>query len=224
MNTQHLYIMISNTNTGVGKLIRKRTKYPYSHVSMTLDPTLSKWVSFARFQKQTVFAGGFVVEDVQRFASLDTYIQVRIFQIPISDEYYDKLSDLFSLAGKDRKYFLYNLFDAFLGAFRHRFRIHGCYTCLGFANAILGTDFIWISELAEYLNDYFFYEGNFWDLVQWEDPDPNNSYLQPVPFQKQVEVTIWMITNLLYRKIRNKHIETPLDDIPKILPNTNKET
>lgn len=221
MNTHSLYIMISNTNTGVGKLIRKRTKYPYSHVSLTLNPSMREWVSFARFQKETVFAAGFVVEDIQRFASLDTSMQVRIFQIPITDDNYEKLSSLFALAGKDRKYFLYNLFDAFLGAFRHRFRIPGCYTCIGFANAILGTDFIWISELADYLKDYSFYEGNYWDLVQWEKPDPNNNYLQPVSFRKQVEVTIWMVTNLLYRKIHNKHIETPLDGIPKILPNNN---
>ena len=37
--TKSLYVMISRTDTGVGKLIRRLSRYPYNHVSLSLDPT-----------------------------------------------------------------------------------------------------------------------------------------------------------------------------------------
>ena len=55
-----LYIMLSRTDTGMGRLIRFFTRYDYNHVSLSLDPRLHSWVSFARYAVDVPLAGGFV--------------------------------------------------------------------------------------------------------------------------------------------------------------------
>ena len=43
-NTEHtekIYLIFSMTTTKVGKMIRRVTKYPYNHVSVSLTPDLA---------------------------------------------------------------------------------------------------------------------------------------------------------------------------------------
>ena len=46
---RQLFILVSQTHTGIARLIRGVCNYPYNHVSVTLDPSLRRWYSFARY-------------------------------------------------------------------------------------------------------------------------------------------------------------------------------
>lgn len=96
--TKSLYVMISRTDTGVGKLIRRLSRYPYNHVSLSLDPTFQTWVSFARYVQNVPLYGGFIVEPAERFLAKGERIDVRIFRLDIPEEQHSRLERLFSMA------------------------------------------------------------------------------------------------------------------------------
>ena len=82
--TRTLYVMISRTTTHMAKFIRKCSRYPYNHVSLTLDPGFKTWYSFARYHKDAPFYSGFIREPVERFLA-DGDVDVRI-ELPMPVE------------------------------------------------------------------------------------------------------------------------------------------
>ena len=101
MSKRHyLYLMISRTPTKMGKFIRIFTRFSYNHVSLSLDPTLQHWVSFARYVQQVPLAGGFVQENAPRFSAMAGSIPVRIYRVELSESHYRGLLTLFAKAGK----------------------------------------------------------------------------------------------------------------------------
>lgn len=163
--TRKLYIMISHTDTGVGKLIRLISGYPYNHVCMTLDSSFRTWISFARYIQDTPLYGGFIREPVERYLAKGEQIDVRIFALDISRELYDSLEALFPLAGKQDPRLRYNLFSLLTLTFGAEVPIPGAYTCLGFANTVLGTRHRSIRALSDHLAPKLFYEGTLADLA-----------------------------------------------------------
>ena len=119
--TKSLYVMISRTDTGVGKLIRRLSRYPYNHVSLSLDPTFKTWVSFARYVQNVPLYGGFIVEPAERFLAKGERIDVRIFRLDIPEEQHSRLERLFSMASQADGELLYNTFDVLAAAVGGRF-------------------------------------------------------------------------------------------------------
>jgi hypothetical protein len=67
MQTQYVYIVFSSTPYRIGKFIRRLTREAYNHVSIALDPDLTKMYGFARRYYRTPFYGGFVRESLSRY-------------------------------------------------------------------------------------------------------------------------------------------------------------
>lgn len=160
-----LYIMISKTDTGVGGIIRKVTGFPYNHVSMTLDPSFRRWVSFARFHCDTPLYGGFLAEPAERFLAKGQQIDVHIFALELTPRRFSELEALFSKAGTPDSGYIYNYVELLTLVFGIRFPVQNAYTCLGFANAVMGTEFRNIRELDEKLQPHLFYAGALNDLA-----------------------------------------------------------
>lgn len=165
LEQKKLYLMISHTDTGIGKLIRFVTGYPYNHVCMTLDPAFRSWFSFARYIQDTPLYGGFIREPVERYLAKGQRIDVRVFAVDISREIHDALAELFTLAGKQDPRLRYNLFSLVTLAFGVDVPIPGAYTCLGFANRVLGTDHRSIKSFDAHLASHMIYEGTLNDLA-----------------------------------------------------------
>ena len=163
--SKKLYVMISHTDTGVGKLIRMITGFPYNHVCVTLDPSFRNWISFARYIQDTPLYGGFIREPVERYLAKGERIDVRIFALDISPEKYESLQQLFSLAGKQDPRLRYDLFSLVTLVAGIHLPIPGAYTCLGFANKLLDTQHKSIRSLNAHLDPYLFYEGSLADLA-----------------------------------------------------------
>lgn len=161
----YLYLMLSRTDTGIGRIIRAATHYPYNHVSLSLDPSMRRWVSFARYARDIPFYAGFVEEPVERYLASGLPIGVRIFRLEIPEETAGKLSALFARAGRRDRQLIYNLFDAAAAAFGGSIRIPNAYTCLSFACRVMGVKFRSIRELDAYLSPYLIYEGLLTGLV-----------------------------------------------------------
>lgn len=163
--TQQIFIMISRTDTGIAKLIRGISRYPYNHVSLTLDPSLRQWYSFARYVQDAPFYSGFIREPVERFLAGEGDAQVRIFRLELPVNQAAELEQLCEKAGKEDSGLIYNLFDAAASCIGLELSIPDAHTCLSFACSILGREHRTIQSLSDELEPYRIYEGSLAALV-----------------------------------------------------------
>lgn len=175
MERNPLYLMISRTDTGIGKVIRLFTRYEFNHVSMTLDSDFQRWVSFARYVQGVPLAGGFVEESAERFLAMEGPVNVRIYRLDMTPERYAQLESLFAQAGNPDNGLIYNSFGFLASAFGKRLHIPGAYTCLEFAGTVLERDFGAIRALDRALSPHLIYEGDLKALLDGE-PAWNHPY------------------------------------------------
>lgn len=156
-----LYIMLSRTNTGMGKVIRRYTGAQYNHVSLTLDPELKSFVSFARFVEDVPLVGGYIREPAERFLCLEGPVPVRIFRLDLPEEKEQALHALFARAGNRDSELMYDSLSALVS----RWHIPGCHTCLSFASHVLGKRFHSLQELEKHLAPHQIFRGDLRKLV-----------------------------------------------------------
>lgn len=210
-NTKYLYIMISKTHTGIGRMIRKFSRYSYNHVALTLDPSFRKWVSFARYVHNVPLYGGFIVEPVERYLADGEVraedVKVRIFRLELSEERYTRLSELFSKAGNRDCGLVYNLFDITAASVGKKIPVADAYTCLGFARAILQKDYTNIKELDEDLKTHMIYEGDLSELAN-DSGDRSDLYFSKLSFIDATKYTVKQLITLTSRIIRRNITDT----------------
>lgn len=161
----YLYIMLSETNTGIGRFIRSISRFQYNHVSVTTDPSLRSWYSFARYHQDAPFYSGFIKEPVERFLADSGDANVRIFRREVTPERYRRLEQLFLQAGRPETRLIYNYFDALASLLNQKIAIAGSYTCLSFACAVLEKQYRHIEDLNAALESELFYEGSLCALT-----------------------------------------------------------
>ena len=182
-DSKKLYVMISKTNTKMGNFIRFFTRYDYNHVSLSLDKELKSFVSFARIVQDAPLYGGFVTESFERFLHKGKNSQVKIYEVDITKEKYDNLKKLFSLADNPDNGLVYNYLDALMTPVGINVKIKGAYTCLSFANTVLGTNCKNIKSLANTLNPNLIYNGTIKDLGV-DSGDRSALYFHKIGFRK----------------------------------------
>lgn len=168
-HTRTLYVMISHTDTGIGRLIRAVSRYPYNHVALTLDPSFTTWFSFARYARDIPLYGGFISESISRYCSSGRELPVRIFRMEIPAARADRLEALFHLAGNRDYRLIYNTYDAMASALGIRFPIRNAYTCLSFACAVLGMRCRSIRALDSCLQSCLIYDGPLSGIAAADD-------------------------------------------------------
>lgn len=159
MAVRPLYLMISRTGTGIGRMIRTVSRYPYNHVSLSLDPALRQWVSFARYAADIPLYGGFITESPERYLASGQDVQIRLFRLEIAESRAQRLEALFAQAGNRDFRLIYNTYDAIAAALGCRLPIPNAYTCLSFACAVLDLPCRSIQELDSYLTPWLYYQG-----------------------------------------------------------------
>jgi hypothetical protein len=175
--------MISKTNTKMGNFIRFFTRYDYNHVSLSLDKELKSFVSFARIVQDAPLYGGFVTESFERFLHKGKNSLVKIYEVDITNEKYDNLKKLFSLADNPDNGLVYNYLDALMTPVGINVKIKGAYTCLSFANTVLGTNCKNIKALSDTLKDKLIYSGTIKDLGV-DSGDRSALYFHKIGFRK----------------------------------------
>ena len=207
-----LYVILSRTTTGMGKLIRTFTRSHYNHVSLTLHQDLSGIVSFARVCIDTPLRGGYVTEPVERFLYTGEPVPVRIFRLEISEEKSQQLQQLFALAGHHDKGLLYNHFAAFTTLLHLPCPVCGAYTCLSFASAVLGKSYRTLQELEQELEPFEVFHGDLRQRCQ-DSGDRTNLYFTRRGFLQGTKDTAAHSLNLLDRVLRPRSFDDPLAKI-----------
>ena len=203
----YLYVMLSRTDTGMGRFIRFFTREEYNHVSLCVDDSLQKFVSFARYRQDTPLAGGAVAEPPQRLLSCGEAIPVRIFRLKITKAEAQQLEDLF--AQVEKAPLVYNSLGALLKGFHISCSIPGTYTCLEFAGAVLGITPPSIHALGAALEPWEYYQGDLFELLH-DNGDRSDSFFEHRGFWKASWDTSIHFKTLLWRTLR---LERPRDPI-----------
>ena len=108
---RQLFILVSQTQTGIARMIRGICKYPYNHVSVTLDPSLRRWYSFARYVQDAPLYGGLVSETPRRLCAPEGDILVRAYRVEIPEQTAARLEGLLALADDPASGLIYNHLD-----------------------------------------------------------------------------------------------------------------
>lgn len=201
-NAPGLYVMLSRTDTGMGRLIRAVCRYPYNHVSLSLDADFSGFVSFARYVRDTPLYGGFIRETPERYLADGRDVRVRIFRLEISQNRRRELAALFSRAGEEG--LIYNTYDALACALGGSFPLPGADTCLSFACRILNVRAKNLQALDEILSPYLVFEGDLSALVT-DSGDRTDPYFAPLGFWRGAGCTIRHFARLTGRIFRRNH-------------------
>lgn len=165
IRTRQLFILVSQTDTGAAKVIRAVSRYPYNHVSVTLDPSLRRWYSFARYIQDAPLYSGFIRESVERFCAFSGDSMVRLYRVEIPEKKAADLEKLLPMAGKQDSGMIYNYFDALANAIGQQLPVPGCHTCLSFCCDVLDIHCTSIRQLCGKLEPYLIYEGPLTKLV-----------------------------------------------------------
>ena len=116
---QHIYIVLSNNYTLVGRIVCLREKLhfgrhdagtAYSHASLSLDSGLHNMLSFARKTIHNPFNAGLVEEDISAgmFTLKPEKSHIAVIKLPVTEQRHNDIEKLMSHYWNNREIYKYN--------------------------------------------------------------------------------------------------------------------
>jgi hypothetical protein len=135
---RNVYIMLTDTGTLFTKSIKKYTRAPYNHASISFDPDLQELYSFGRKNPSNPMNGGFVKEDIFE----GTYSKYPgttcvIYRLEVSDRDIVKMKRVLNVFKKNQHKFLYNLLGVIGVSLKEPVEFSNSYFCSQFVAEIL---------------------------------------------------------------------------------------
>lgn len=212
----YVYVVLSKTPTGFGRMIRIFGKINYNHASIAFDKELKELYSFARKQQQVPIVAGFVMEYPERFSlKTDIDVNIKIYRIPVTRNQYIMGKERIKQIANDDEY-LYNLFSVLLFPFVHGFSTFKAYSCSEFVVHILKYMNINLKddkkccqytpeEIGEIFHQYLYFKGNLLDYCSSNDTSCEYFFQNPSYIRATLS-SMNIIARLLYRKILYRKI------------------
>lgn len=137
-NEEKVYIVLSSTNTLLGKVIQKRLKEEYNHSSISLDTSLSEIYSFGRKVPWNMFFAGFVQESKDYgFYKLFNNSKILVLELNVSKEEKDKIALKIKDFEKNKSKYKYSLLGLILCSINIPLKRKNKYFCSQFVAEIL---------------------------------------------------------------------------------------
>ncbi|SER44255.1 hypothetical protein SAMN04487944_104137 [Gracilibacillus ureilyticus] len=134
----YVYIMLSDTGTLFTTMIKKYTKAPYNHASISFDPQLREMYSFGRKNPKNPLNGGFVKEDIWS-GTFSRYPDTTcvIYKLKVSERQMSKMKRVLHVFIKNNDKFLYNILGVFGVSIKEPIEFSNSYFCSQFVAEIL---------------------------------------------------------------------------------------
>jgi hypothetical protein len=135
---RNVYIMLTDTGTLFTKSIKKYTRAPYNHASISFDPDLQELYSFGRKNPSNPMNGGFVKEDVFE-GTYSKYPETTcvIYRLEVSERDIVKMKRVLNVFKKNQHKFLYNLLGVIGVSLKEPVEFSNSYFCSQFVAEIL---------------------------------------------------------------------------------------
>jgi len=137
-NMKEIYIMLSQLGTLVSKSIRLYTGAKYNHASISIDPEIREFYSFARRVRYFPLIAGFIRE-VLNEGMFKYYPDTEcvIYALPVEDEVYRNTVRLLDRYRKDAMKYKYNFLGFFGVVLNKAFVVENRHTCSEFVANVL---------------------------------------------------------------------------------------
>ena len=136
--TKNLYLVATQSNTLVSRMIRVYTRAPYNHVSIALDEGLEKMYSFARQKPPFAFPAGFMHETMEKslFGMLD-HVPCQVYSIPVTEKQYEDVVKLIGEFEKNINEYRFNIIGFATMILQMKLRRKRHFMCSQFVSYIL---------------------------------------------------------------------------------------
>jgi hypothetical protein len=208
-----IYLVLTETPTKFGSVIRKFAKIQYNHASIAFEEDLKYLYSFGRHQHKNPLNAGLVREYPDRFTlKRHSRVNVRIFRIPVTKTQYTLGKSRILEIRHDPEGYLYNLFSVLSYPVLKGFHTYKAYSCAEFTAHMLrymgvldeqGKQSCEYTpeELGNYFKDKLYFEGNLLDY--WTDaPEVRNDFFGEPGYTMTAKTSCVLPFRLLYRKLR----------------------
>lgn len=200
---KEIYIVVSRTNTLLGYLIRKFTRFNYNHVSVSLSDSLQPLFSFARYYNNEPFVGGFVEESWLRYLYYGKDVHIKVYCIGVTQSEYNEVKDRIRYMNDNRDVYKYDLFGLY-----KKSQSKNRFTCLSFVISILTNLDIIISlnkvnsikRLCNCIEDYYQYEKVIYIDNQSEFKWGNDRFYIKRPIYLVIMDTIKHINGIIFKE------------------------
>lgn len=204
---EYIYVAFVRSNTKAGKVIRKLTKWKYSHVSITLDKTFSSFYAFSRLNYQSSFIAGFIKEYKSNYTLLkNSPAEITYYRIPISSNEKNKIITFIRELSKDKEY-IFNYPSMVTTTIIHGFEIYKSYNCITFVSKILS--FIENIKLNKLYYKYdlnelekevekFFYKKEKFTITE---PEEENVFYDKISYIERKKAEFKLLNECFYRLI-----------------------
>lgn len=107
---RYIYVVLTQTGTNVSKAIKRFTRAPYNHVSVSSDVELCEMFSFCRLNKNKPLPAGFLNEKIddgvfQMFGK----IPCEIYQFEVDEDQLENYNYVIERFKRDTKLYSYNI-------------------------------------------------------------------------------------------------------------------
>ncbi len=180
-----IFIVLIRAHTGLGSIARRITGYPYTHIAVSLDRSLTDFVSFSRRYHSFPFDAGFMHEYRDYYAFGDhSDFEAKVFRLPVTDARLRRIRAFLRKCESDRE-LRFNLFSMATMPLLGGFRIPKAENCMSFTAQIIRMSgcvqmqkHYWrysIKDMDRLLGNHLFFEGKLRRL-----PSPQyERYMQP---------------------------------------------
>ena len=174
-NQKYIYIVLSQTVSVVGKVLRKVMRNDYAHISVSFNQSLSPMYSFSRIDVENPFVGGPAQEELRDYflGKSNAEIKMKVFCIPVTQEQIDEIGQLISKVFTDDEEYYYNILEPLNNFKAKPITCYKTFVCSTFVAEILSlTDigkiqtkksFISPQAIGEKINQYKIYDGEILD-------------------------------------------------------------
>ncbi len=134
----YIYVVLSQTGSFLGRIIRLVTHGEYSHASICLDRDFKELYSFGRLHSYNPVFGGYVKESpdygtFKRFRKT----RVSILRLEVEADRYERIRAYLEHMYEDRERYKYNYTGLFWAAFNRAVRHKDRYYCSEFVGEVL---------------------------------------------------------------------------------------
>ncbi|WP_216667915.1 hypothetical protein [Sporosarcina jiandibaonis] len=130
-----IYILLTDTETLLTRLIKFYTKKPYNHASIAFDAELIEVYSFGRKTAKNPLIGGFVREDIH--SVIFRQADCAIYSLNITNDEFQKMYQYIQEIASNREKYRYNFIGLFGVLFKKPIKRKNAFFCSQFVASVL---------------------------------------------------------------------------------------
>ena len=132
---KQIYILLTDTETTLNRVIKSYTKKTYNHASIAFDAELIEVYSFGRKTAKNPFIGGFVKEDIH--SVIFKQANCAIYSLTVTNDEFHRMSQYIQEIAAKKEHYRYNFIGLFGVMFKKPIIRKNAFFCSQFVATVL---------------------------------------------------------------------------------------